>query len=94
MTNQYIEALEAAEHVLARKEEFKYQLKEYERRFGAYESDVEEYKLSGKATSAGFEALERRHKELLDEQEFLKEMEAEINADITRYQEMRAGVEA
>lgn len=93
MSNPYLEALQESEKVLAAKEDFQFQLKEYNRKLGAYESDIKDYKLSGKASAAGYEDLERRRAELIEEKELLQETQAEINRMIDRYQEMRASVE-
>lgn len=94
MSNPFLEALQQGEKVLAAKEDFKFQFKEYNRKLGAYESDVQDFKLSGKATAAGYEDLERRRTEILEEKELLQEAKAELNSMIDRYQEMRAEVDA
>lgn len=94
MSNQFLETLTFAENLAIRKEEFQLQAKDWERRRGAYESEMEEMKNGAPVSSSHFESLCARHKELAEELQFLMEEEAEINAEVKRYQEMRAGVSA
>lgn len=94
MSNQFLEALTFAESLAIRKEDFQAQVKDWERRRGAYESELEALKNGAPVSSSHYEALETRFKELNEEKELLMEEEAAINGDVKRYQEMRAEVEA
>lgn len=94
MSNQFLEALKTAEKLAIRKEEYQHQVKDWERKRGVYESEMEELKNGALASVSHYESLYARHKELAEEMQLLQEEEQEIIAEVKRYQEMRAEVQA
>lgn len=89
----FAEVLDFAEQIYAAKEEYKYELAEFNKRAGAYESEREEFAHGGEPTSSEYERLTREYEDLNETRELLNVMHDEITRDIEQYQELRKGIE-
>lgn len=89
----FAEALELAEEIYAAKEEFKFELAEFNKRAGVYESDVEEFAHGGSPSSTEYERLTKEYEDLSETRELLQVMHQDISRDIEQYKEVRRGIE-